>query len=108
MFPPLFLPSSQAMCHEGSCDSAIQCVSIHLGVNNGPHTHTGTHTGASLQGPLNMRSVRLSVSGQGIGTRYMCIDTLTVCKSLWSGAATGMSEARQKYSCALGPAYIPL
>ena len=102
------------MCHEGSCDSAIQCVSIHLGVNNGPHTHTHrhthtkTHTGASLQGPLNMRSVRLSVSGQGIGTRYMCIDTLTVCKSLRSGAATGMSEARQKYSCVPGPVYVPL
>ena len=57
--------------HWSACDFGIQCVSISLGVNIGPHTDTETGV---LQGPLNMRSVCLPVSGQGIGT--WCASTL--------------------------------
>lgn len=65
MCPLLFLPSSQATRHGAHVIPGVQYVSIHLGVSIGPHAHTDT---LDLQGPLNMTSARLSVSGQGIGT----------------------------------------
>lgn len=52
------------------------------------------HTDGHLQGLLNMRSVRLSVSRQGIGTS--CASTL--CKSLWTWQTTSLSFVQQ-YGC---------
>lgn len=55
----------------GSCDCGHHCV------NAGPHT---SEAHQRPPGPINMRSVCLSESGQGLGLP-VCIDPSTLCKS---------------------------
>lgn len=49
-------------------------------------THMLRYTGAHLQGPLNMRSLCLSVAGQGIGTSFMCMDMQPIARQQGSSA----------------------
>lgn len=83
--PLLFLSLSHSLCQWGWCDSGTQSVSVHQ-ILNCRHRHIGDH----LQGPLNMRSVLLSVSVMGIGTSCVYWQAGSV-----NHFGAGMSTVRQ-------------
>lgn len=90
--PSFFLPSSQAVCNRA------HVIPAHTRFRPSwckyRTTHRRRRAGAHLQRPLNTRSARLSVSGQGIGI-HICASTGRLC--------VNQLQAGRKCSCAPGP-----
>lgn len=79
----------------GSYDSGLQYVSIHLGVNIGPHTHTETHCRTP---PGTTEHEKCAPVWEWAGNwDFVCASTRWLCVNHF-GAATGMSMAGQKCS----------